>query len=79
MSLTVPENKQQLIGLVCKEQINDDLFKEKNTKSRKLMITGEEKAPMEIAQGVVSQRVDLETSQGEADNIILFNKSWCVQ
>ena len=70
VTLTITQNKMQLIDIICKDLKSDTYF-QKNTEKHKLMITGQEKSPIEISCGVVIQRHDIVTTHEEADNIIV--------
>ena len=72
VTLTITENKKQLIDTICKDLQRDTDFHRKNTEKHKLVITGQEKTPVEISCGsVVIQRHDIATTHEEADNIIV--------
>ncbi len=70
--LTITQNKKQLIDIICKDLQTDKHFHCNSTQKHKLMITGQEEAPVEISfGGVVIQRCDIATTHEEADNIIV--------
>ena len=72
VTLTITENKKQLIDIICNDLQRDTDFHWKNTEKHKLVITGREKTPVEISSGgVVIQRHDIVTTHEEADNIIV--------
>ncbi len=59
VTLTITQNKKQLINIICKDLESDKDFNRKNTEKHKLMITGQDKSPVEIScGGVVIQRHD---------------------
>ena len=65
VTLTITQNKKQLIDIICKDLQNDAYF-QKITGTHKLMITAQEKSPIEISCGVVIQRHDIATTHEEA-------------
>ena len=72
VTLTITQNKKQLIDIICKDLQSDTDFHRKNTEKHKLVITGQKKSPVEIScSGVVIQRHDIATTHEEADNIIV--------
>jgi len=66
--LTITQNKKQLIDIICKDLQSDSYIQEN---MHKLMITGQEKSPVEISYDVVIQRHDIATTCEEAENIIV--------
>ena len=70
--LTVTENKQNLISIVCKKLLTDTEFHLKCTQSHRLVVTGEEDTPIEIHKGVKIMRHDLKTTHEEADVIMIW-------
>jgi len=77
--LTVTENKKQLIGLVVNFLKRDTSLHEQ-THTHKLVLIGEEAAPIEISDGgVVGARTDLANTHEEADNIIVQQVMMCAQ
>ena len=78
ITLTVTENKKQLISLVVKLLIEDHASLAEHTHHHKLIVFGEEAAPVEISNGgLVTARTDLATSHEEADNIIVQIAMMC--
>ena len=72
LALTVTENKKQLINIICDNILNDTDFIQKNTTKHKLMITGQDKTPVEVScSGTIVERADMATTHEEADNIIV--------
>lgn len=72
LMLTVTQNKKQLIDIICKDIQQDTDFLHKNTEMHKLVITGQDKTPVEISVGgVIIHRHDIVTTHEEADNIIV--------
>ena len=72
VTLTITRNKKQLINIICKDLQGDADFHRKNTQKHKLVITGQDKSPVEIScGGVVILRHDIATTHEEADNIIV--------
>ena len=72
VTLTITENKKQLIDIICEDLQRDSDFHRINTEKHKLVITGQEKTPVEISCGsVVIQRHDIATTHEETDNIIV--------
>jgi hypothetical protein len=72
LTLTVTQNKKQLIDIICKDIQQDTKFLQKNTENHKLVITGQDKTPVDIGYGgVITQRNDIATTHEEADNIIV--------
>ena len=72
VTLTITRNKKQLIDIICKDLQGDADFHRKNTQKHKLVITGQDKSPVEIScGGVVILRHDIATTHEEADNIIV--------
>ena len=70
--LTITQNKKQLIDIICKDLQTDQDFHSSSTQKHKLMITGQQEAPVEISfGGIVIQRCDIATTHEEADNIIV--------
>ena len=69
VTLTITQNKKQLIDIICKH-IQKNSYFQKNSEKHKLMITSQQKSPVEISCGVVIQRDDIATNQ-EADNIVV--------
>ena len=68
--LTVSENKKQLIQIIVETLVSDEVIQE-GCKS-KLVTTGQDYTPIEIAQnGLVIRRQDLKTTHEEADTIIV--------
>ena len=65
--LTVATNKAQLIKLIIQ-----DFEKELNeSRPNTLVITGEHPVPIEIRNGKINKRIDMTTTQEEADTIII--------
>ena len=63
--LTVTRNKVQLIDLICEDMaFHKDYFSQ-------LVLTGRDPLPMEIKRGVIIKRQDIETTQEEADTMIV--------
>ena len=72
VTLTITENKKQLIDIICKDLQRDTDFHRKNKEKYQLVITGQEKTPVEISSGgVVIQRHYIATTHEKADNIIV--------
>ena len=72
VTLTFTRNKKQLIDIICKDLQGDADFHRKNTQKHKLVITGQDKSPVEIScGGVVILRHDIATTHEEADSIIV--------
>ncbi len=70
--LTVTENKKQLMHILFSELVKNKSFHQKNTQKHKLVITGQDKTPVEISNGgVIINRRDMDTTQEEADTIIV--------
>ena len=70
--LTVTDNKQQLMDIICTELINDESFHHYHLRQHKFVITGQDRTPVEINNGgVIIQRKDMDTTHEEADNIIV--------
>ena len=68
VTLTIIRNKKQLINIICKDLQGDADFHRKNTQKHKLVITGQDKSPVEIScGGVVILRHDIATTHEEAD------------
>ena len=67
VTLSVTENKVQLIDILC-QHLKDQChtFPEKN----KLVVTSNDPIPFEISDGVIVQRLDMRTTHEEADVII---------
>jgi carbonic anhydrase len=62
----------KLIDIICEDLQGDTDYHHKNTRKHKLVITGQEKTPVEVScGGVVIQRRDIATTHEEADNIIV--------
>lgn len=53
LMLTVTQNKKQLIDIICKDIQQDTDFLQKHTEMHKLVITGQDKTPVEISVGGV--------------------------
>ncbi len=71
LTLTITQNKKQLIDILCRDIQSDANF-HRNTEKHKLVITGQERSPVEIScGGVVIVRHDIATAHEEADNIIV--------
>ena len=68
--LTVTENKQQLIKLICNDLTQDTDFHKSYTSRHKIVVTGENETPIEIHKSFNIERVDLKTTHEEADNIL---------
>lgn len=68
MTLTVTENKRQLIDIICKNLI--EKTKQLSWNPNKLIITGENPTPIEVHLGHDYPRDDLKTTHEEADVII---------
>ena len=65
--LTVTRNKVQLIDLICEDMaFHKDYFSQ-----HKLVLTGRDPLPMEINRGVIIKRQYMETTQEEADTMIV--------
>ena len=65
--LTVTKNKSALIDLLC-----EDFIKHKEEfQHHRLVVTGSHSIPFELYKGQLIQRRDLETTQEEADTILL--------
>ena len=77
--LTVSVNKKQLMSIICQNIIKDTSFHTEQTMTNKLVITGSEKSPKEICQGIVLTRQDIATSHEEADNIIVQQAIMCAR
>ena len=75
--LTVSANKKQLMSIICQNIIEDTSFHAEQTMTNKFVITGSEKSPKEIYQGIVLTRQDIATSHEEADNIIIQQAIMC--
>ena len=68
--LTVTENKQQLVDIICTELINDESFNHDHLNQHKFVIIGQ--ATVEISDsGVIIQRRGMDTTQEKADNTIV--------
>ena len=66
--LTVAENKVQLINLICAELVNTGLSR---ALKHKLVITGKDPKPTEVANDKLTERSDLETFHEEANVIMV--------
>ena len=66
--LAVAENKVQLINLICAELVNKGLSR---ALKHKLVITGKDPKPTEVANDKLTERSDLETFHEEADVIMV--------
>ena len=66
--LTVTENKVQLINLICAELVNNGLTR---ALTHKLVITGKDPKPTEVANDKLTERSNLETFHEEADVIMM--------
>ena len=65
--LTITKNKELLITLIV-----EDLVSYKgNFQKHKLVVTGRDPAPVEIANGCVNKRQDMATTQEEGDTLIV--------
>ena len=61
-----------MIDIICKDLQGDADFHRKNTQKHKLVISGQDKSPVEIScGGVVILRHDIATTHEEADSIIV--------
>ena len=70
--LTITQNKKQFIDIICNDLQTDQDFHRSITQNHKLVITGQQEAPVEIGYGgAVIQRCDIATTHEEADNIIV--------
>ena len=70
--LTVTGNKKQLMQIICTELIKDEAFHQDHVQKQKLIITGQNKTPVQISNGgLVIHRRDMDTTHEEADNIIV--------
>lgn len=69
VTLTVTENKVQLIDLLCQNLANTLKQLPENTK--RIVITGKDPVPIEIRNGKEHERHDLKTTHEEADVIIV--------
>ncbi len=70
--LTVSENKRQLVELICTDLIQNVHFHQNCVHRHKLVITGHYKTPTEISHhGIVIPRRDMDTTQEEADTIMV--------
>ena len=67
--LTVTENKVQLISIICKYLSKNRHLLPHN--GRSLVVTGGEPTPIELCNGIMTERPDLRTSHEEADVIII--------
>ena len=64
--LTVTENKQQLMDIMCTELINDESFHHDHLSQHKFVITGQDRTPVDINNGgVIIQRRDMDTTYEE--------------
>ncbi|KAG0723713.1 hypothetical protein GWK47_042084 [Chionoecetes opilio] len=70
--LTVTENKKQLIDIICTELKGDVSFHRNHIQNHKLIITSQDKTPIEISnRGLIINRGDINTTHEEADVIIV--------
>ncbi len=53
VTLTITQNKKQLIDIICKDLQSDTDFHGRNTGKHKRVITGQEETPVEISCGGV--------------------------
>ena len=65
--LTVSQNKAQLIDLLCEDLVS---HKEEFQRHR-LVVTGKLSVPVELNKGLLIKRYDMETTQEEADTILV--------
>jgi len=68
VTLTVTDNKVQLIGILC-QHLKDQCST--FPANGKLVVTSNDPVPFEINNGVIVQRVDMRTTHEEADIIIV--------
>lgn len=71
VTLTVTENKKQLINLICSDLVQNKEYLEPYTRINKLVVTGQDEIPNEISGLSVVKRQDLATLHEEADVIIV--------
>jgi hypothetical protein len=69
VTLSVKENKTQLIDLICKGLL--DKAANYTTASHKLVVTECDAVPVMVSEGVVTEREDLTTTHEEADVIMV--------
>lgn len=70
--LTVTENKKQLINIICSELKGDTSFHRDHIHKHKLVITSQDKTPIEISNGgVILSRSDMATTHEEADIVLV--------
>ena len=65
-------SKKQLIDIICKDSQHDTDFPQENTEKHKLVITGQDKTPVEISVGgAIIHRYDIATTHEKAEHIIV--------
>ena len=70
--LTVTENKKQLIDIICSELKGATAFLRDHIHKHKLVITSQDKTPVEISNGgVIINRSDMDTTHEEADVVLV--------
>ena len=70
--LTVTENKKQLIDIICSELKGDTAFHRDHIHKHKLVVTSQDKTPVEISNGgVIINRSDMDTTHEEADVVLV--------
>ena len=67
--LTVTENKRQLIGFICSELVRLGLSS--HSFQHSLIVTGQERTPIELTNRVKLERDDMSTTHEEADVIMV--------
>jgi len=72
--ITVVENKVQLIDIICAELVNKELCGH-----HKLVITGKDSKPVEVAKDICRERLDLETFHEETDVIMVLQMARLAQ
>ena len=65
--LTITTNKEQLIALI----VEDFVSHKADFQKHKLVVTGRDLVPVEIANGCVNKRQDMATTQEEGDTLIV--------
>ena len=69
VALTVTENKQQLIRMICEELERDQEFRQKHTSDHKLLFFGKKDIPVKLNKGMVIQRVYMKSAHKDEGNI----------
>ena len=79
LTLTITQNKKQLIDIICKDLVSDTDFHRRNTQKHKLVITGQDKTPVEISYGgTIILRHDIATTHKKL-TISLCSKPYKLQ